>query len=169
MQSERRDTGLREHGSGRAAVLVVISTFVTLLSKRVTAVHSKVSTCTPDFELPKHPYALFERAQLGTWLSTAEVCKVPNAMTAHQRYLSRSLHHASMRSIEGGPASIRHASLRVLNTPAAVNNNYAQTSTPTTDAPVRERINVSPSIEHWNGTFMSSNPGFGLASETSPE
>lgn len=131
--------------------------------------YSKVSTCTPDFELPKHPYALFERAQLGTWLSTAEVCKVPNAMTAHQRYLSRSLHHASMRSIEGGPASIRHASLRVLNTPAAVNNNYAQTSTPTTDAPVRERINVSPSIEHWNGKFMSSNPGFGLASETSPE
>jgi hypothetical protein len=41
--------------------------------KSSEATYSALSESTPDFLLPRHPYAVYERAQLGLWGSTAHV------------------------------------------------------------------------------------------------
>ena len=59
-----------------------------------------VSQSTPIWELKKHPYAVFERAQIQTWLTIRDVPAPSQPMTAHQRFIKRDLHESSRMLIE---------------------------------------------------------------------
>ena len=68
--------------------------------------YTSVSESTPRWELPREPYAVFERAQLGTWLDT-DVVEEPHApLTPRRRYKKRASHFRSRRAgdIEGDAA-----------------------------------------------------------------